>query len=302
LNGDLLLMKIIETHIVPENVEQTRLSDYAFGKIKSILSKKGIRKTIKRGELLVDGSKAKTGFWVKPGQKIELIEIEQTPPKPYKMEINKVFEDDYILVIDKPSGLLTSGNQFKTAVNAAVYHAKPSEAIDRLGWPKPVHRLDKATSGLLLFAKTAKAQNGLYKQFENKLIKKRYRAIVTGKIDVEGSIDLNIEDKIAVTRYRRVDVVESLQNQWISLVDLIPETGRTHQIRIHLSSIGHPIVGDKLYGTKGNTLKHKGLFLCAVKLEFIHPISLEPMVLEIESPYKFSAILNREKRRWKKYN
>jgi len=295
-------MKIIQTHIVPKNADTKRFNDYAFGIIDTIPSKSGIKKAIKRGFLIIDGEKAETGRWITPGQKIELIENPQTKPKPYKMDLQIVFEDDHIILINKPAGLVTSGNQFKTAVNAVCYHAKPSKAGDRLLWPKPVHRLDSATSGLLLFAKTSNALLSLNQQFEKKTIKKRYRAIVNGKIDQEGLIDLSIEDKTALTRYRRIEFVESLQNQWLSSVDLFPETGRTHQLRIHLSEIDHPIVGDKVYGEKGDILKHKGLFLCATQLEFVHPATNQTVAYEIEEPPKFKALLNREKRRWGKYN
>ena len=295
-------MKIIQTHIVPNNVDPIRFNDYAFGIIDAIPSKSGIKKAIKRGLLIIDGEKAETGRWIKPGQKIELIESEQAIPKPYKMDLQIVFEDDHIILINKPSGLITSGNQYKTAVNAVCYHAKPSTEGDRLAWPKPTHRLDSPTSGLLLFAKTSKALLSLNQQFENKTIKKRYRAIVNGKIDPEGLIDLSIENKEASTRYQRIDLVESLQNQWLSLVDLFPKTGRTHQLRIHLSEIGHPIVGDKIYGIKGDILKHKGLFLCGTQLEFIHPGTNQNITFEIEEPPKFKTLLKREKRRWEKYN
>ena len=295
-------MNIIQTHIVPNNVEPIRFNEYAFGIIDTIPSKSGIKKAIKRGLLIIDGKKAETGRWIKPGQKIELIENPQSKPKPYKIDLQIVFEDDHIILINKPAGLVTSGNQFKTAVNAVCHIAKPSEKGDRLLWPKPVHRLDSATSGLLLFAKTTKALLSLNQQFENKTIKKRYRAIVNGKIDKEGSIDLLIEDKTALTRFRRIEFVESLQNQWLSLVDLFPETGRTHQLRIHLSESGHPIVGDKLYGIEGDILKHKGLFLCATQLEFIHPETNQPVIFSIKESPKFRALLKREKRRWEKYN
>jgi len=295
-------MKIIQTHIVPENEDQVRFNDYAFGVIDSISSKSGIKKAIKRGLLIIDGEKAETGRWIKPGQKIELLKIEEAIPKPYKMDLQIVYEDEHIILINKPSGLVTSGNQFKTAVNVVCYHAKPSDLSDKLPWPKPVHRLDSATSGLLLFAKSSKALIFLNHQFENKAVKKRYRAIVNGKIDSDGLIDQHIEEKEALTKYRRISFVQSLQNQWLSLIDLFPETGRTHQLRIHLSETGHPIVGDKIYGKKGDILKHKGLFLCATQLEFIHPATDQIIVFEIEEPLKFKSLLNREKQRWEKYN
>jgi RluA family pseudouridine synthase len=295
-------LKIIESHIVPANTNVIRFNDYANKIITLIPSKSGIKKAIKRGLLTIDGKQAETGRWIQAGMKIELANNEETPPKPYKTALDIVYEDNCIIVINKPSGLVTSGNQFKTAVNVVYYHAKPSIADDRLSWPKPVHRLDSATSGLLVFAKTSKALVLLNQQFENKTIKKRYRAIVTGKIESKGMIDLNIENKVALTYYERVSVVRSLQNQWLSSVDLFPETGRTHQLRIHLAKIGHPIVGDKLYGTKGDILKHKGLFLCATRLGIIHPELNRLMVFEIDYPKKFKSLMEREKRRWKRYN
>jgi len=295
-------LKIIESHIVPGKTPVARFNDYAYGIFSSIPSKSGIKKAIKRGLLTIDGQKAETGKWIKPGMKIELLAADETAPKPYKTPVEIVYEDDCIIVINKPSGLVTSGNQFKTATNVVFHHAKPSDAIDRLSWPKPVHRLDSATSGLLLFAKTANAQFQLQKQFENRAVKKRYLAVVNGKISEQGVIDIKIEGKEAYTAYHRINYVESLQNDWLSLVELFPETGRTHQLRIHLAKTGHPIVGDKLYGIKGDILKHKGLFLCATHLEITHTELNSPMVFEIEAPKKFNALLAREKRRWKKYN
>lgn len=295
-------MKVIQMHIVPKNVEKIRFNDYAFEKIDTISSKSGIKKAIKRGQLTIDGEPAETGRWIKPGQIIELIENEEVSPKPYKMDLPVVYEDDYIILINKPAGLITSGNQFKTAVNAVCFNANLSKADDRLMWPKPVHRLDASTSGLIVFAKTHQALVSLNQQFENKTIKKRYRAMVNGKINAEGLIDKPIDDKTALTRYVKIDIAESLRNNWISLVDLFPETGRTHQLRIHLAEIGHPIVGDKIYGKKGDILRHKGLFLCAILLEFIHPATKSLVTFEIEEPPKFKALFKREKRRWKKYN
>jgi len=297
-----LVLKIIESHIVPEGTAKVRFNDYAYGIISTIHSKSAIKKAIKRGFLTIDGKAAETGRWIIPGMKIELFADEQVPPKPYITQLKIVYEDDSIIVIHKPGGLVSSGNQFKTAVNAVFHHAKISTAKDKLSWAKPVHRLDSATNGILLFAKTGKALFRLQQQFVNKTVKKRYIAVVQGKIKENGSIDLQIDNKNAVTLYRRIDCVASLQNEWLSLIELFPETGRTHQLRIHLSEIGHPIVGDTLYGVKGDILKHKGLFLCAEQLEILHPELNRPMTFKTTVPSKFSTLLKREKRRWKKYH
>ena len=298
----LLIMKVIEAYIVPENTEAIRFNEYAFEIIKSIHTRSGIKKAIKKGLLIIDGKKVETGRRVIAGMKIELKAVKSSRPKPYKVPIEIIYEDNSIIVVNKKAGLVTSGNQFRTATNVVVYHAEASDAVDRLEWPKPAHRLDAATSGLLIFAKTSRALVHLQKQFERKVIKKRYLAIVNGKTDNKGKINIKIQGKDAITFYRQLNCVESLQNQWLSMVELFPETGRTHQLRIHLSEIGHPIVGDKLYGTAGDILKHKGLFLCAQKIDFIHPELNRSLVLEIEPPPKFKALLTREKRRWDKYN
>ena len=295
-------MKIIESHRVPEITNDVRFIDYACRIIVSIPSKNGIKKAIKRGLLTLDGKPAESGRWINPGMMIALTAAEDTPPKPYKTALEIIYQDNYIIVVNKPSGLITSGNQFKTATNVVFYHAEPSNKADALTWPKPVHRLDNATSGLLLFAKTTRALLALQRQFENRTVKKRYIAVVNGKIKEQGLIDFKIDHKIALTTYKRLQSVKSLQNEWLSLVELTPETGRTHQLRIHLAKIGHPITGDKLYGTKGDILKHKGLFLCATNLEITHPELNQLMAFEIETPPKFNGLLEREQRRWRKYN
>jgi len=110
-----------------------------------------------------------------------------------------------------------------------------------------------------------------------------------------------IDGKDAITYFEKIKVVPSLKNKWLSLIDLFPQTGRTHQLRIHLSSLGFPILGDALYGKEGMILKHKGLFLCAVELIFSHPKTNEKMKVEINVPQKYETLLRREERRWQKY-
>ena len=267
-----------------------------------IPSNQGIKKAIKRGAIRVNGEPTTTGLWVQAKQSIELLDLQKTPPKVFQLRLEVVYEDDYLAVIVKPAGIVVSGNQYKTIQNALIYNLKPSEEKDALSWPRPLHRLDNPTSGLLLIAKTARAQTNLGQQFENKAIQKRYRAIVIGAISENGIFDNPVEGKAAKTTFQRVLEIPSLQNEWLSLLDLSPHTGRTHQLRIHLSQAGFPIVGDTIYGTEGHIFKEKGLFLSAVELSFWHPISQKQMRIKMEMPAKFESFLKRELRRWEKYN
>ncbi len=148
----------------------------------------------------------------------------------------------------------------------------------------------------------AKALVKLGQQFEQKSIQKKYAAIVMGKSPESGSIATDVEGLKSLSEFTTIKTVNSLRSEHLSLIELSPKTGRTHQLRIHLSSIGFPILGDKLYGDDGNILEGKGLFLCALGLDLNHPITEDPLNLRIEIPYKFNAMLDREAKRWEKYN
>lgn len=291
-------MTIIATHIVPIGVSGIRLSDYVIGIFTTIPTRKGMKKAIKKGMVWIDGEEANTGRWVESGQKIQLIDLETAPSKVYQFPLKVIYEDDVIAVINKPAGIVVSGNQHRTVQNALAYNLNVSTAADAFKVAKPVHRLDHATSGLLLIAKTRQARVDLGQQFEEKLIQKQYQAIVVGKVAEKGLIEQAIEGKVAITRFERLHWVHSLRDDYLSLLNLYPLTGRTHQLRIHLSTLGHPIVGDKLYGVPGKTLLGKGLFLCAVGLSFKHPLTKEILSLQITAPAKFAALLERRQRRW----
>tara|TARA_R110002050_G_scaffold299089_1_gene463794 strand:+ start:27316 stop:28206 length:891 start_codon:yes stop_codon:yes gene_type:complete len=291
----------MDTHIVPEGTTEIRLYDYVEDVFPVLPSRSAVKKAITRGKILVNGEKSKTGTWLKPHDKIEMLDLGGTAPKPYNIDIEVVFEDEFMMVINKPGGIPVSGNQFKTIQNAIINNHVPSNQEDALEWPKPVHRLDGATSGLLIIAKTAKALMLLGQKFENKEIDKKYCAIVMGEIPEEGTIDFPIDGHDSVTDYKRVEVVPSLRSGFLCLVDLYPQTGRTHQIRKHLAKLGNPIMGDALYGEEGKIFKGKGLFLCAIGLRLNHPITGEEMVLQIEEPNKYNILLQREERRFKQF-
>lgn len=295
-------MIVIASHIVPEEHEEIRIYDYAQQIFPTIPSRKAVKKAISRGEITVNGEKTTTGWWIKSGQKIEWLESTVNPPKAYQLELEVVYEDEYLAIIHKPAGITVSGNQYRTIQNALIDNLKTSNEEDALRWPKPVHRLDYATSGLLIIAKTGKALVKLGQQFQNKEIQKTYAAIVIGKIQENGTINEAIEGLPSSTKYSLKLVVPSLRSEHLSLLELYPKTGRTHQLRIHLSQLGFPILGDKIYGNEGAIFKGKGLFLAAIGLAFHHPITEVPLSINIPIPEKFEALLEREERRWNKYH
>lgn len=294
-------MIVIDTHIVPPNISAVRLSDYAVGIFLPIPTRKGIKKAIKKGAVRVDGEIATTGKWVETGQVIELLDLETSVRKPYRMSLEVVYEDNDMAVINKPSGVVVNGNQFRTIQNALPYNLGVSDAVDAFAVAQPVHRLDSSTSGLLLVAKTRQARTALGKQFEQRLVHKQYQAVVIGATPKTGSIDIPIDGKSASTQYELITQVRSLKNEYLSLLNLFPITGRTHQLRIHLAEIGFPILGDKLYGKEGFILKGKGLFLSAVGIKFMHPTTGEKKEFAIPMPQKFNAFMEGEQRRWERF-
>lgn len=291
-----------QSHTVPEGTEEIRLYDYVSSIFPNIPSRSAIKKYITRGRILVDGEPAKTGTWIKPGQKIDWVDLEEKPPKQYHLNFDIVFQDDHFAVVNKPGGIPVSGNQFMTMQNALIGKIEETNEPDALDWAKPVHRLDAATCGLLLVAKTAKALMLLGQMLERKEIGKKYCAVVKGELPEEGIINTLIEDKRAETEYKKVYSVPSLRNGFLSLVDLYPKTGRTHQLRIHMAEAGYPIMGDILYDRKEEVFKGKGLFLCAIGLQFTHPITQEELMITISEPSKFETLMKREEQRFIRFN
>ena len=292
---------LLEFHIVPPGAPRERLSDYAYKVFQTLPSRKGMKKAIKAGALLVDGSPGQTGDWIAPGQRIELMSQAIAPPKPLELTLEILFLDSHLAVINKPAGLPTSGNRYRTVVNALQFNLSPSDVEDALPWPRPVHRLDALTSGLLLVARSHSAAIGLGNQFESKLVRKVYQAIAVGKTPEKGLLQYPIDGQEAYTEFRLLRKVRSLKTEWLSLMELYPRTGRTHQLRRHLAEAGHPILGDALYSGNGPVLKGKGLFLCATSLEFTHPATRKPMHFRVNPPAKFDSFLQRSGQRWQKF-
>ena len=226
---------------------------------------------------------------------------------PTKMDLNILYEDDYLIIINKPFGIPIhpSISHFKNSLsNGLKYYFNVKNIIKKI---RPVNRLDKDTSGIVIFAKHEYIQECLVKQMKNKKFKKEYLAILEGHMDKingtinlpisrkEGSIierEININGENAITHFELIDNFE-VNNQKLSLVKFILETGRTHQIRVHSKYINHPILGDSLYGNKSNLINRQALH--AYRVLFIHPITKESINVEIPLPLDMKKVLDNKK-------
>ncbi len=296
-------LTIINEHLVPSGQKKQRLQEYAYLAFQlNIPSKKGVKKAIKKGCIYLDGKIGQTGDWVTEGMILQLIENQNYLPKRYEEQLNILFEDDFIAVINKPAGVLVSGNQYRTIVNMLSYNLNPSSQKDKLLYPTPVHRLDKATSGCLIIAKTKSSQIHFNRLFTTQSISKTYQALVIGKTPIEGSIQLHINQQVAKTTFERLKLIPSLKCKYISHLKLKPSTGRTHQLRIHCNDMGHPILGDKIYSGSGSQIKKKGMFLHAASLKFNHPIENTMVLVESLIPNKFERYLHHQMKSWHKFS
>lgn len=229
-------------------------------------------------------------MYIKEGDKIELkIPLSQTRHKPYRLELSCLYEDEHIAIIHKPSGVLTSGNAFKTIANALPQNIETSNAPDAI-LPQPAHRLDFATTGALAIGKTRSALHKLNKAFEKQQVKKVYYAICIGSLPEYGMIDTPIDGKTAKTYYKVIGTVPSPRFRQLQLVQLLPITGRRHQLRKHLFATGSPILGDPTYYNEGHILYGKGLYLHAYSLRFLHPETEESLYVIDDLPLRFKKI------------
>lgn len=296
-------LRLIAIHRVSGGVAPIRIVDYANGIFVQLPSRKGAKKAIERGRILLNGEVVETGRYVQPGDEISLVEKPAELHKTYRLDLEVVYEDDHMAVVCKPAGIPVSGNRFKTVAQALPHNLKPSTCTDALRIPLPVHRLDAPTTGLLLVAKTGSAMVELGRKFADREVRKRYRAVVFGTLTLSGKIDSPVDGKPAQSICAPLCTVPSLRHGSLTLVELEPLTGRTHQLRIHMAGAGHPIVGDAQYGSDANVLKGKGLMLSAVWLTLGHPVFPEREIdLQTALPQKFTSLLEREERRWKKFN
>lgn len=264
-------------------------------------TKNSLKKALKKELVELNGVEACGSEWLRVGDTIIIRSQEKAVKKIFPLSVSIVYEDNYLAIINKPAGIAVSGNFFKTIQNALPFNLKASSNVDGLPSPMPVHRLDKLTSGLLLVAKTKRAQVALGHMFEKKMIHKTYHALVKGRILNKGTFNGSINKLMAQTTFKSVLLKKSLSYDWITLVELSPITGRTHQIRIHLSTNNTPIIGDCIYDST-KVLKGKGLFLCATEIKFTHPILDKVVHQKIDLPHKFKALMSREEKRHKIFN
>ena len=272
----------------------------------SDLSRSRIRRLIDEGQVTVDGRLGKASTRLAAGQTVTL---EVPPPSPTELRpwdilLSVVFEDEHLIVIDKPAGMTVHpapGNEDHTLVNAVLAYVPNIEGIGGEQRPGIVHRLDKDTSGLIVVAKNERAHAHLSDQFKSREVNKVYLALVVGhpsppEADIDAPIGRHPQDRQrmaivstgrpAITRYR---VVTSYKRA--TLVEARPRTGRTHQIRVHLASVGHPVVGDAVYGRPVSGLSRQ--FLHAHRLAFQHPASEEVVQFSAELPDDLSSYLDR---------
>lgn len=215
--------------------------------------------------------------------------IEVNPNKKLIFPLKVLFEDDYLAVIHKPAGILVSGNSFKTIANALSQNIQPSKLPDATK-PQPVHRLDYATTGILLIGKTSRSIRVLNSMFEDKKVEKIYYAVTIGDMSDRGIITSDIDDKKSKSKYKLLESVSSKRFGKLNLVTLKPLTGRRHQLRKHLASINNPILGDRAYGIENLILIGKGLYLHAYSLKFIHPFTNKEVYIKDDYPLRFKKI------------
>ena len=277
------------------------------------ISRSALQKNIEKGNITVNGEKISKNYKLRIG---DIVEAELPPPEnidivPEDIPLDIMYEDDDLIVINKPQNMVVHpapGHYTGTLVNALMFHCGDNlSGINGVLRPGIVHRIDKDTSGVLVIAKSDLAHKGLSEQLAEHSMKRVYNAIVYNSFSEEsGTVDRNIDrsknerkkmavvmqgGRNAVTHYK---VIEKLGKY--TLVELQLETGRTHQIRVHMSYIGHPLLGDPVYGPKKCPFNLNGQVLHAKVLGFIHPRTGEYMEFNSELPDYFSSLIERLKK------
>ena len=287
-----------------ENLEKNeRIDKYLSSKLDDSFSRAKIQKLIDEELILVNDKVIKSSYKVSNGDVILITDKEEDMSvKPEKMDIDIVYEDDDVMVINKKSGVVVHpapGNYSGTLVNGLMYLSKDLSHVNGEFRPGIVHRIDKDTSGLLIVAKNDKAHRILAEELKEKKIKRKYIALVSGVINHDiGEIDAPIgrdpsdrkkmcvtstNSKDAITHFR---VLERYKNA--SLIECELETGRTHQIRVHMKENKTPILGDLKYGEKSKLINR--LALHAYKLELINPVTKKLLTFEINMPNEFKML------------
>lgn len=302
----------MKEYIVSQEEKGKRLDTY-IPSVDTDITRTSAQRLIEDGNILVNGKNAKVSYKIQENDKIsvEIPEPKQIELKAQNIPIEIIYEDSDIIVVNKPKGMVVhpaNGNPDGTLVNAIMAICKDS--LSGIGGeirPGIVHRIDKDTSGLLIVAKNDNAHVKMSEQIKNHEVKKTYIALVRGVFkENEATIDMPIgrstsdRKKMAVNKNGKnaithIKVLKRFDKYTLLRVNI--ETGRTHQIRVHLSHIGYPIVGDYTYSNGKNEFDVIGQCLHAQKLEFKHPITQKDMCLEAELPQYFKDILDKLKDR-----
>ena len=288
--------------------ENVRIDKYLASK--TDYSRETITKMLAEEYILVNGKSIKASYKVKVGDVILIKDgfVKEMSLEATKMDIDIVYEDEYLMVINKDSGVVVhpgAGNSNDTLVNGLLYYNKTLSKGEEFR-PGIVHRLDKDTSGLMIVAKDDKAHELLADDFKNKRIHREYIALLDGvfpqkKAIIDAPIGRSKQyfDKMEVCKdgkkaITNLEVIKKYKDY--TLVKLVLETGRTHQIRVHMSYIGHPLLGDPVYGPKKCPFNLNGQVLHAKVLGFIHPRTGEYMEFNSELPDYFSSLIERLKK------
>ena len=261
------------------------------------------------GLIAINGKVEKAGYKLKVGDIVEVEEkeVETINVEPENIPLNIIYEDDDLLVINKQVGLVVhpcNTTKSHTLVNALMFHIKNLSTINGVLRPGIVHRLDKDTGGLMLVAKNDKSHKSLSSQLKDKTLNREYKALIKGRIKedfvVEGYLGRNPKNREQMVlcsaqngKYSKtIFTVDKVYDHY-TLLNCKLTTGRTHQIRAHLKSVNHPIVGDELYGGVEKTIKTNGQLLFAYKIMFVHPTTGENMEFSVELPEYFKNVINK---------
>lgn len=296
---------------VTQDFEGERIDKY-LSRLVTDSSRSAIQKLIESGSVKVNGSQVSKNYKVSADDEIIMLqgELKTLDAEPENIPLDIVYEDSDLLVVNKPRGMVVHpapGNYSGTLVNALLYHCKDSlSGINGVLRPGIVHRIDKDTSGLLIVAKNDKAHIGLAEQIKEHSFTREYNAVVSGHLkEYEGTVCAPIgrnpkdrkkmcvtenNSKNAVTHYKVINEYEGYSH-----ISLRLETGRTHQIRVHMAYIGHPVAGDFVYGNDKKSAYLNGQCLHAIKIGFVHPITNEYLEFNSELPDYFKEFLNRLK-------